>query len=145
MIEHKTIWTEERNKRLLELADKGLPASKISDRLTEEAGFSITRNSVMSKLNRLGRKLARIQVKVQTRAVRLARTTSFKKAQLPAEDTLHGARAVLGLRNQQCRWPIGETTDKDFRFCDNDAVGRTCYCPRHQSLAYVPIARRTTK
>lgn len=142
MSEFVSIWTNERVKRLLELFDKGLSSAKISKVLLEEAGFRITRNSVISKLNRLGKRLSHKKAEVKAIVVHTPKTIKHGIARLPAEVALHGTSAVLGLRRNQCRWPIGETTDKDFCFCSKDAASGRSYCLEHTGLAYVPIKRR---
>lgn len=43
--------------------------------------------------------------------------------------------AVLQLKPQSCRWPIGHPKDSDFRFCGALRLPQRSYCAEHDSLA----------
>ena len=45
------------------------------------------------------------------------------------------ARRILDLRSADCRWPLGEVGDEDFRFCAAPRHGRGSYCAHHASHA----------
>lgn len=57
----------------------------------------------------------------------------------PPETDCTGRFAILGLTNETCRWPIGEPTSPDFRFCLSQAVEGKPYCPGHGQMAYDPM------
>jgi hypothetical protein len=45
-------------------------------------------------------------------------------------------RGVIGLLDNQCRWPIGDPQDIDFHFCDQSSIPGRPYCEHHCSVAY---------
>lgn len=45
---------------------------------------------------------------------------------------------LLELTNETCRWPLGEPTHPDFRFCgkpEADSVNRRPYCAAHERMS----------
>ena len=53
--------------------------------------------------------------------------------------------AVFGLRLNSCRWPIGDPTKSDFRFCGETRLDLRPYCAAHAALAYAPSQPRRDK
>lgn len=49
--------------------------------------------------------------------------------------TLRGANALLALGPKQCRFPIGDPHDKDFKFC-GETTTKQPYCPTHRAIAF---------
>ena len=49
---------------------------------------------------------------------------------------------ILELSGSMCRWPIGDPTSADFRFCGCRAVGTLPYCQDHARVAFQPVADR---
>lgn len=46
---------------------------------------------------------------------------------------------ILELRDSMCRWPIGDPTQADFRFCGaRKTPGEGPYCGCHAAIAYQP-------
>lgn len=47
---------------------------------------------------------------------------------------------IMELRENTCRWPLGDPTSSEFRFCGNATGGAGCgpYCAYHSSIAYQP-------
>ncbi len=46
---------------------------------------------------------------------------------------------ILELRDSMCRWPIGDPTQPDFRFCGaRKTPGAGPYCACHSAIAYQP-------
>ena len=41
-----------------------------------------------------------------------------------------------------CRWPMGDPTTPEFRFCGGKAITGLPYCPHHSRIAYQPAAER---
>lgn len=39
------------------------------------------------------------------------------------------------VEDKQCRWPIGDPRDKDFKFC-GCPISHKSYCQKHAELAY---------
>ena len=66
-------------------------------------------------------------------ALRAAQTSA-----LPISDRV----TILELSGSMCRWPIGDPTSADFRFCGCRAVGTLPYCQDHARVAFQPVADR---
>jgi GcrA cell cycle regulator len=49
------------------------------------------------------------------------------------------------LTEKICKWPIGEPTDEDFRFCGLGRNPNSVYCEEHTKLAYQPLDSRRRK
>ncbi len=49
---------------------------------------------------------------------------------------------ILELGASMCRWPIGDPTSAEFRFCGCRATGTLPYCQEHARLAFQPVADR---
>ena len=46
------------------------------------------------------------------------------------------------LRDDQCRWPIGDPKEAGFGFCGCQKAAGIPYCGHHAAIAYNPAARR---
>jgi GcrA cell cycle regulator len=46
------------------------------------------------------------------------------------------------LNEAMCRWPLGDPTSGEFRYCGSPAPGAAPYCTYHGKLAYQPIQDR---
>ena len=75
---------------------------------------NVTRNAVIGKVHRLG---------LSGRA---------KDAKPAASD----------LRESMCRWPMGDPTKPEFRFCGARSITGLPYCTHHARIAYQPVADR---
>ncbi len=49
---------------------------------------------------------------------------------------------IVELRESMCKWPIGDPSSPDFRYCGSPAHGTTPYCQHHGKLAYQPAQDR---
>ncbi|HEX8168697.1 MAG TPA: GcrA family cell cycle regulator [Beijerinckiaceae bacterium] len=49
---------------------------------------------------------------------------------------------IMELRDSMCRWPMGDPTTPEFRFCGGKAIPSLPYCPHHSRIAYQPAAER---
>lgn len=49
------------------------------------------------------------------------------------------------LRNDMCKWPIGDPQEDDFRFCGCKRESGGSYCSNHQRLAYRKYVAKTSK
>lgn len=52
---------------------------------------------------------------------------------------------VMTLREGMCKWPIGDPSDPEFRFCGRPAKPGSAYCEAHAEMAYQPQAKRKRK
>lgn len=157
-------WTDERVELLKKLWANGLSASQIA---TQMGG--VTRNAVIGKVHRLGLS-GRGKVKAAAPRARRATEPRLAKTAAPApelvetfdtEDQVEEVAAFSGvavvdevalpqservtimeLRESMCRWPIGDPTTPDFRFCGSQSVPGVPYCNHHCQIAYQPVAER---
>jgi GcrA cell cycle regulator len=49
---------------------------------------------------------------------------------------------IMELRESMCRWPHGDPTSEEFRFCGAKSPPGTPYCPYHSQIAYQPSLER---
>jgi GcrA cell cycle regulator len=49
---------------------------------------------------------------------------------------------IMELRDSMCRWPLGDPTNAEFRFCGARAITSLPYCAHHARIAYQPAADR---
>lgn len=61
-----------------------------------------------------------------------------KDTALPFSDRV----TILELGASMCRWPIGDPTSAEFRFCGCRATGTLPYCQEHARVAFQPVADR---
>jgi GcrA cell cycle regulator len=52
-----------------------------------------------------------------------------------------GGVTILELRDRHCRWPMGDPSKPEFRFCGKRKAGKT-YCAGHAAIAYIPPEQR---
>lgn len=145
-------WTETRTEDLLRLARDGLSASQIA------AKIGVTRNAVIGKLSRIGKRLrgahggrrapppkpAIVKPAIPGKhiVVRPGRRASaeVERVELPVitdlpPDTSPDAISLIDISFDQCRFPLNSTADiNTFRFCGSTANGS--YCPRHRRIVY---------
>jgi GcrA cell cycle regulator len=48
---------------------------------------------------------------------------------------------IIDLKEAMCRWPLGDPTSADFRYCGSPAASGP-YCAHHGRLAYQPVQDR---
>jgi GcrA cell cycle regulator len=160
-------WADERVDLLAKLWNEGLSASQIA----AELGGSVTRNAVIGKVHRLGLSgRAKAQATATPRTRKPIRPADLTAADEPPVqgDTLSVAAAetqpevsadeadlqndvvvplservtIMELRESMCRWPLGDPTTTEFRFCGASAIAGLPYCNHHARVAYQPAAER---
>jgi GcrA cell cycle regulator len=159
-------WTDERVDLLKKLWSEGFSASQIA---AEMGG--VTRNAVIGKVHRLGlsgrgktsssgtpRPRKPRPVGVPTSAAPTLRGNTVlapKIAPRPEAQPLPEVHldedvvvpmservTIMELREFMCRWPMGDPTKPEFRFCGGRAIGGLPYCSHHARIAYQPAAER---
>jgi len=151
-------WTEDRVEVLTKLWAEGLSASQIAKQLG-----GVTRNAVIGKVHRLGlsgrakpsnpaKKKARktVQRTRQTRvpsAPRAPRPVVQPRPAPPPIEALPMANGefatILTITDHMCKWPIGDPSTSDFRFCGRKTEDKDePYCLAHSSVAYQASRRR---
>ncbi|MGF1457021.1 MAG: GcrA family cell cycle regulator [Alphaproteobacteria bacterium] len=140
-------WTDERVDLLKKLWADGLSASQIARQLGD-----VTRNAVIGKVHRLGlsgrgsptrseRPRAVTVPKPQVKPVFLKPVPVEKPVVLE-----NGEFATnTTLKENMCKWPIGDPATPNFRFCGHQAKDGTPYCDAHARVAYQPMERRRAK
>jgi GcrA cell cycle regulator len=160
-------WTEERIERLKELWGEGLSASQIA----AELGEGVSRNAVLGKAHRLGLAQGEARVASSPRSrkptrqpdlppteeasaqndavpapMMPARPPAAQAAELPGREELVVPRSegvtIMELREAMCRWPLGDPTTPEFRYCGARAAEGLPYCAHHTQIAYQPAAER---
>ncbi|MDP4022659.1 GcrA family cell cycle regulator [Methylobacterium sp. NEAU 140] len=160
-------WTDERVALLRRLWEDGQSASKIAAQLG-----GVTRNAVIGKVHRLGlagrarpgedapiasAKIAEIETAiavVETQAPEPVAILSHRPApEFPPPAAAPAAAeplaiplsqrvTIMDLRESMCRWPMGDPTTPDFRFCGARSITGLPYCTHHAEIAYQPAAER---
>ncbi|KMO20585.1 GcrA cell cycle regulator [Methylobacterium indicum] len=154
-------WTKERVELLKRLWSDGHSASQIA----AEIG-GVSRNAVIGKVHRLGL-AGRVTKPNGAQAGRRPRpepespvsvggTPSVVAPAPPALALIQPASAppsavalpessrvtIMELRDFMCRWPMGDPSTPDFRFCGDRAITGLPYCTHHSRIAYQPAAER---
>lgn len=144
-------WDDERVELLKKLWAEGLSASQIASRMG-----GVTRNAVIGKVHRLGLSGRATPAKPQ-------RGCSYE----PSEDLADEQRSqavkpiipepefnaplvldsgdkttVPTLKNNMCKWPIGDPAREDFHFCGQPTSAGKSYCAYHARLAFQPAQPR---
>jgi len=159
-------WTDERVELLRKLWNEGLSASQVA----AELGTGVTRNAVIGKIHRLGlaeraktpsaprpraakapraqQPAARAQSAPVMGNVALAYSPRPLLATAPRIDEdvvvpMSARVTLMELRESMCRWPLGDPTAAEFRFCGaKSPAGSGPYCSHHAGIAYQPAQDR---
>ena len=161
-------WTDERVELLSKLWQDGRSASQIAG----ELGMGVTRNAVIGKVHRLGlagrpKPAMAAQPRVKPKLVArlpddrskmdtgydsvvtplpLALKPYVATTQVSASDVvipISERVTIMDLRESSCRWPMGDPTNVEFRFCGARAgLGGTPYCLAHSRMAFQPAPER---
>lgn len=160
-------WTDERVELLKKLWTDGLSASQIAAELG-----NVTRNAVIGKVHRLGLSGRAKDVKAASAAPRVRKVTRAPSAPAPIAPQANNSNVVIApiplqpvmapdlpvddevavpmservtimdLRESMCRWPMGDPTKPEFRFCGARSITGLPYCNHHARIAYQPVADR---
>ncbi|MGJ0506267.1 MAG: GcrA family cell cycle regulator [Methylocystis sp.] len=69
----------------------------------------------------------------------VARVTPNEEVVIPMSERV----TLMELRESMCRWPMGDPTTPDFRFCGaHSPIGGGPYCAHHARVAYQPAQDR---
>ena len=49
---------------------------------------------------------------------------------------------IVELKESMCRWPLGDPTSAEFRYCGSQSTGSGPYCSPHGKMAYQPAQDR---
>jgi GcrA cell cycle regulator len=159
-------WNDERVELLKKLWQEGLSASQIASELG-----GVTRNAVIGKVHRLGLS-GRVKSSAPSLAPRRPRATPQPSqparprfvtqgnvalapvpeadlAPLPVErreaeiEPFSCERVtIMELKECMCRWPLGDPSRSDFRFCGAKSSPGAPYCSHHARMAYQTVSDR---
>jgi GcrA cell cycle regulator len=74
-----------------------------------------------------------------TQAVVVARVAPEEEVVIPMSERV----TLMELRESMCRWPMGDPTTPEFRFCGaHSPIGSGPYCSHHARVAYQPAQDR---
>jgi GcrA cell cycle regulator len=169
MTDPSITWSDERVELLRKLWSEGLSASQIAAELggiTRNAVIGkVHRLGLSGRAKATGAAAPRARkpmrppgqhhpapVGSQTRGnTALAPQPTAEPTQLPAyepaprEDVvvpMSERVTIMELKESMCRWPLGDPTSPEFRFCGARAVTGLPYCPHHSRIAYQPVTDR---
>ncbi len=140
-------WDDARVAELKRLHAEGHSASAIAQLL----GLN-SRNVVCGKLHRLG--LSKERAPDPRKASPVLPMTAAPRQEPPrAEAPTPPVPPPPSLRlvtiddlgNAMCRWPVGDPSTSDFRYCGGTALTGRPYCEHHAAMAYEPDKRRTSQ
>lgn len=139
MGEYPTDWTAAAVTTLKTLHGNGDSFASIAAQINHQHGTKFTRNAVCGKAHRMGMvwegparpKLTKPKPEPR-RATRKAAPNVQPYFESPEDP---GMVKLLDLRVCHCRWPVGDPTSEDFRFCGRPMV-RGAYCAGHAARAY---------
>lgn len=162
-------WTEERVALLRRLWEEGQSASKIAAQLggvTRNAVIGKVHRLGLAGRVKAGEEAATTPVKavepekpaVLAAAPEPAVVVSHRPApefpqaspQAPVAATaaepvaipLSQRVTIMDLRESMCRWPLGDPTTPEFRFCGARSITGLPYCTHHAEIAYQPATER---
>jgi len=164
-------WTDERVEQLKKMWLDGLSASQIAGELAN----GITRNAVIGKVHRLGlsgrvKSPAPASTRPRPKAPEdeerapilpvshgnLALAAEVRPSPAPAPAPRASGDdvvipicervSIMELRESMCRWPLGDPTSSDFRYCGAKMqIGLGTYCAHHARIAYQPAQDRRNR
>ena len=147
-------WTDERVELLKTLWAEGLSAAQIANKMG-----GVTRNAVIGKVHRLGLSGRATPAKPQRgcgssqerreEVVQAKPARTEYKPMIPEPDAITALvldtgdmTTVATIKNNMCKWPIGDPAKDDFHFCGQAAGAGKSYCTYHARLAFQPPQRR---
>lgn len=146
-------WTDERVELLKTLWAEGLSAAQIANKMG-----GVTRNAVIGKVHRLGLSGRATPAKPQRGcgpAQHRKEEETSKSARpeirsvIPEPESIaplvldSGDKTTVNtIKNNMCKWPIGDPAKDDFHFCGQPALVGKSYCSHHARMAFQPPQRR---
>lgn len=157
-------WTPSAEATLRMLCADGMPYSQIAETITLMFTQPVTRNACIGKATRMGISDTKPSVRTRTAREPRARRKLGRRRGLPfvfgpstgipcdpgptdlAPDHSECAVGIMHLRENMCRWPLGEPSAGmlycgavvEEMVCHGGELRLLSYCPRHARLAYQP-------
>ena len=123
-----SIWDEKKLNLLKSLWDKGLPITKIGQKL------GVSRNAIAGKAHRLGlpKRNSPISLTSEEEGIVKDKITFNYDKDLPLKLSLRN----VSWSRVKCCWPIGDPKLSGFKFCGNEIMPGRPYCEEHSYQAY---------
>ena len=163
-------WTDERVELLRQLWLDGRSASQISAQLGHGVTRNAVIGKV-HRLGLAGRAKAPSSTATPPRAASAPRMAPRSSAAAGVRSAVRGATAlalaaeptletrpvfqeedvvvpmslrvtIIELKEAMCRWPLGDPSSNEFRYCGSPSTGAGPYCSHHGKLAYQPVQDR---
>ena len=81
-------------------------------------------------------------IAIHAGALGLAQTHPSGDNIVPLAETV----TIMDLRESMCRWPVGDPSSSEFRYCGSKApIGEGPYCAHHSRMAYQPVQDRNRR
>ena len=127
-------WPKEEEAQLRRLLDEGKIPAEICQIMGKSVGAI---SGKMSRLNLTGKnnpKADRSQGRV------FSGRGSPRKPKAALLEAVQAVTPTQRVMHAQCKWPLGEPREKDFRYCNVPVFERrTPYCSAHKATAYVKL------
>ncbi len=123
-----TIWNTEKLEKLEELWHKGMPITKIGDKL------GVSRNAIAGKAHRLG--LPKRNSPISSEGQERNQKNKSKSSQVIKELPLKISLRNVEWSRTKCCWPDGDPKLKGFKFCGEEILPGRPYCTKHSQIAY---------
>jgi GcrA cell cycle regulator len=162
-------WTDERVELLKKLWTDGLSASQIAAELGNVTRNAVIGKVHRLGLSGRAKDAKPVSAAAPQRPRKVARTPSapapiapqphsnvviapialqpmMEEPEVLAEDDMAVPMServtIMDLRESMCRWPMGDPTKPEFRFCGARSITGLPYCTHHARIAYQPVADR---
>ena len=163
-------WTDERVELLRKLWLEGLSASRVaadlgggvtrnavigkvhrlglSGRVKAQVPSSVNRarpNKPQNTRTPMPQRAIGMPMRGNTALAVQARPMSLPQPQRMSGDVVPMAEnvTIMDLRESMCRWPVGDPSSSEFRYCGGKApIGDGPYCSFHSRMAYQPMHDR---
>ena len=152
-------WTDERVELLKTLWAEGLSAAQIANKMG-----GVTRNAVIGKVHRLGLsgratpakpqrgRISAPEPREETAAPSAAPRRLVAKPTAPEPEFIAplvldsgDPTTVSTIKNNMCKWPIGDPAKDDFHFCGQPTLPGKSYCAYHAHMAFQPPQQRRSE
>jgi GcrA cell cycle regulator len=138
-------WPKQQTDALIEMFNLGHTFSEIAKRLSRMFGVNVSRSACLGKIKRLGIKRNVSQgsnsplkalAEMQRKDRRCETIEENARSEMLQSRPLSRSTsdAVLALKPNSCRYPIGDVGHEGFRFCGEPKEVGSSYCAEHQSL-----------
>jgi len=132
-------WTEENEAEVERLLANRKSPTLIAALLSQQLGEEVTRNMIIGKAKRKGWqiqsdyaiRMRKFPAKGKEVKAKLILASTYNQRSIRDASAEAAPSAVDQLRDDQCRWPIGDPYIKGFTFCSSSKIPGMSYCVHH--------------